>query len=115
MAPALVAPAAVPPVAAGRPFDIQEYERVARELRGLVDSTDSLLESRAWQARLNEVNSAAETRLAQTGREGREMINYGFYRGIFFAMFCAALLFVTALLYRFTARRLFPQHHRLPA
>jgi hypothetical protein len=101
-------PAAVPPVAAGRPFDIQEYERVVHELRGLVDATDTLLESRYWQTRLNEVNSAAETRVAHAGREGRELINYGFFRGIFFAIFCAALLFVTGLLYRFTVRRLFP-------
>jgi hypothetical protein len=101
-------PPAAPPVAAGRPFDIQEYERVVHELRGLVDATDTLLESRYWQTRLNEVNTAAETRVAHAGREGRELINYGFFRGIFFAIFCAALLFVTGLLYRFTVRRLFP-------
>ena len=81
----------------------------------LVNSTDSLLESHAWESRLNEVNSAAETRVAHASREGRELINYGFYRGIFFALFCAALLFATALLYRFTARRLFAQPHRPPA
>ena len=50
--------------------------------------------------------------MTQASREGRELVNYGFYRGAFFAVFCAVLLFATALLYRFTARRLFPQHHR---
>ena len=38
------------------------------------------------------------------------MIDYGFYRGVFFAIFCALLLFGTALLYRLTVRRLFPLH-----
>jgi len=80
------------------------------ELRGLVEATDSLLASRAWQERLSEVNNAADTGVARASREGRSMIDYGFYRGVFFAVFCAFLLFGTALLYRFTARRLFPQH-----
>jgi hypothetical protein len=43
------------------------------------------------------------------------MINYGFHRGVFFALFCAALLFATALLYRITVRRLFPQQQPPPA
>ena len=73
-----------------------------------------MLASRAWQSRLNEVNSAAEVRVSHASREGREMINYGFQRGILFAVFCAALLFATALLYRLTVRRLFPQPPRPP-
>jgi hypothetical protein len=93
-----------------RPFDIQEYESVVRELRGLVEATDSLLASRAWQERLSEVNNAADTSVARASREGRAMIDYGFYRGVFFAVFCAFLLFATALVYRLTVKRLFPLH-----
>ena len=68
--------------------------------------------SRGTRARLNEVNSAAEVRVRQASREGREVVNYGFYRGVFFAVFCAGLLFATALLYRLTVRRLFTPTHR---
>jgi hypothetical protein len=109
--PPVATPAATDPAAA-RPFDVKEYENLVREMNRLVNSTDSLLASRAWETRLNEVNSAAETRVAHASREGRELINYGFHRGVFFALFCAVLLFATALLYRFTVRRLFPQSHR---
>ena len=105
-------PPATAPAPATKSFDVKEYENLVREMNTLVNSTDSLLASRAWQSRLNEVNSAAETRVTHASREGRELINYGFIRGMFFALFCAALLFATALLYRFTARRLFPQHPR---
>src|SRR5439155_3779939 len=87
---------------------ILDYERTAREMRALVDSTDSLVANRAWQARLDEVNRAAEARVTHASREGRELINYTFYRGVLFATFCACLLFATALLYRLTVRRLFP-------
>jgi hypothetical protein len=106
------ADAPAPPAAAAQGFDVKEYESLVREINTLVNSTDTLLESRAWEARLNEVNSAAETRVSHASREGRELINYGFVRAVFFALFCAVLLFVTALLYRFTARRLFPQPQR---
>jgi hypothetical protein len=103
-----------PPAAAAKGFDISEYENLVREMNTLVNSTDSLIANRAWEARLKEVNSAAETRVTHASREGRELINYGFVRGVFFALFCAVLLFATALLYRITVRRLFPQSQRPP-
>ncbi len=60
------------------------------------------------------MNNAADTSVARASREGRTLIDYGFYRGVFFAVFCAFLLFATALIYRFTARQCNRRIH-LPA
>jgi hypothetical protein len=112
--PAPSATTTVAAAAAAKSFDIEEYGRVVSELRALVESTDTLIQNRAWNARVDEVNRAAELRVDHAGREGRALINYAFFRGMFFALFCALLAFVAAAIYRLTTRRLKiapPAHH----
>jgi hypothetical protein len=106
-APATMTSAASQPVSTQtnqpKRFDINEYTRTAMELNSalrefnvLVESTDKLIGSPQWNARISEVNKAAEDRVRQASKDSQAVIDLIFQRTIA----GAAIIFGMALLYR---------------
>jgi molecular chaperone GrpE (heat shock protein) len=72
-----------PPVAEGPPPTLDDYLRsvvevttLLREANLVVASSQGLLESEAWQRRLEQVNLAADERLAHASKAGRDLVRY---------------------------------------
>jgi len=91
------------PAASGEPFDIEAYAaataelgRTAERLNELVASTDSLLASEAWGARLDDVRTTASEQLVRVEGITREVVDRMFYR----ALLLAGAIFAMAVAYR---------------
>lgn len=99
---------------AGKPFDLEEYHRMAvdlattvRELNTLMNSTDKLVASSAWTARLDEVNQATEQRVKQATQNSRDIVDLIFQRTIAGAFIILCLLAIYRVFMLWMTRRAF--------
>lgn len=91
------------PDAPSRPFDINEYAAAVqdltvtvRELNTLVASTGSLIDSRAFEDRLDQLNAAVANHIAATRTEAVGLMDHAFRR----AVMLAVVVCILAILYR---------------
>lgn len=86
-----------------RPFDIREYTELVKEsatttqeLDELLGTTDELLASPDWGARIDEWNQAADGRIELLAAQSRLLVD-DFFRRLYFAL---GVLFVLLVVYR---------------
>jgi hypothetical protein len=86
-----------------RPFDIREYTELVKEsaataqrLKEALNSSNDLLKSPDWQARIDEWNRAADGRIEVMAEQSHHLVNT-FFQRLYIA---AAVLFGSLVLYR---------------
>jgi hypothetical protein len=92
-----------PATAATRPFDVREYTQGVRELsttlgqmNDVIRSSDELLASPQWGSRVEQVNRAADGRIAVASVQGQLVVD-GFFRRLYVAL---GAFFVMLIVYQ---------------
>lgn len=84
---------------------VEALTTAIRELNELARQTDSLLQSAAWNSRVNDVSEATRTRVDQAEDAGEALINLAFERGLMLLGAAAAMVVVVAVILRLIPRR----------